>query len=272
MRNPHRSVGRLPAARRYGGLVRSLLIRAVELWPKLTGPAFNILNGKEAEPLDTSVVAAVRKSILGLLSGSTERRHRTAKAATPLRAEVIEAWGRCVGDPDSRTIAEWLDHGAPLGYTQPVPSDGVFPQVEGIEWKAESLQSLARSLSGWQNYSSAVEEATELDKLLQDYVDRGFCRLVRDEEEATKDLGRPPVLNKLGVVVKWAGDKKKCRVIWDLRESGANSLCSQGERIVLPRLSDLAQGAVRAYRRQRQPWLAAVDINWDGFSRVLCVD
>lgn len=54
MRNPHRSVGRLPAARRYGGLVRSLLIRAVELWPKLTGPAFNILNGKEAEPLDTS--------------------------------------------------------------------------------------------------------------------------------------------------------------------------------------------------------------------------
>ena len=69
---------------------------------------------------------------------------------------------------------------------------------------------------------SAVEEAAELDKLVEDYVKRGFCRLVNDDEAAMKDLGRAPVLNKLGVVVKWSADKKKSRVIWDLRESGAN--------------------------------------------------
>ena len=217
--------------------------------------------------MDERIVSAVRNSVLGLLSGSTGSRDRKAKASTPLRAEVIEAWGRCVGDPDSETIAGWLDNGAPLGYTQPIPCNGVFPKVEGIEWKAEALQTLARSLSGWQNYMSAVEEAAELDKLVEDYVKRGFCRLVEDDEAAMKDLGRAPVLNKLGVVVKWSADKKKSRVIWDLRESGANALCSQGERIVLPRLLDLAQGAVNAYRRQREPWLAAVDIR-DAFMNV----
>ena len=109
-----------------------------------------------------------------------------------------------------------------------------------------------------------LEEAAELEKLVEDYVKRGFCRLVEDDEAAKKDLGRTPVLNKLGVVVKWSADKKKSRVIWDVRESG---LCSQGERIVLPRLLDLAQGAVNAYRRQREPWLAAVDIR-DAFMNI----
>ena len=40
MRNPHRSLPRLPGARRYGGSVRSLLNKAVELWPNLIEPAF----------------------------------------------------------------------------------------------------------------------------------------------------------------------------------------------------------------------------------------
>ena len=126
---------------------------------------------------------------------------------------------------------------------------------------------LTRSLHGWQNYSSATGEAEELNKLISDYVDRGFCRVVDSEEEAKTDLGKQPVLNKLGVVVKFNGDKKKCRVIWDLRESGANTHCSQGERIVLPRLLDLASAAVQKYRRQRTPWIAAVDIR-DAFMNI----
>lgn len=126
---------------------------------------------------------------------------------------------------------------------------------------------LTRSLHGWQNYASASEESEELDKLISDYVKRGFCRIVETEDEAKSELGRLPVLNKLGVVVKFNGDKKKCRVIWDVRESGANIHCSQGERIVLPRFLDLASGAVHKYRRRRTPWLAAVDIR-DAFMNI----
>eukprot|EP00969_Alexandrium_andersonii_P097372 4297281-Alexandrium_andersonii.AAC.1 len=36
----------------------------------------------------------------------------------------------------------------------------------------------------------------------------------------------------------------KHRIIWDLRRSRVNSLVRQGERIVLPRLLDVAQDAL----------------------------
>ena len=69
------------------------------------------------------------------------------------------------------------------------------------------------------------------------------------------------MLNKLGLIVKVNPQgTKKCRLIWDLRESRANAICCQGERILLPRLLDLAQQAVRQYRHGNEPWLAAVDV------------
>ena len=37
-------------------------------------------------------------------------------------------------------------------------------------------------------------------------------------------------------------------------------MCHQGERIILPRLLDVAIQAIRVYRDERIPWLAAVDI------------
>lgn len=46
-----------------------------------------------------------------------------------------------------------------MGYTQPIPTNGIFPVVDGEGWKEERLKSLARSLSGWTNYESAIEEA-----------------------------------------------------------------------------------------------------------------
>ena len=267
MRNPHRSIQRLPKSKKVGRLVRVLLEKALDLWPSLVRPASLILQGKEAEAMDEKVVEQVRRSVLLLLAGDQGERVRTAVAKTPLRANVIEAWGKAIEDPDADTLASWLDHGAPLGYTQPIPTRWIFPRVSGIEWKEQALMDLTRSLHGWQNYASASEESEELDKLISDYVKRGFCRIVETEDEAKSELGRLPVLNKLGVVVKFNGDKKKCRVIWDVRESGANIHCSQGERIVLPRLLDLASGAVHKYRRRRTPWLAAVDIR-DAFMNI----
>ena len=48
---------------------------------------------------------------------------------------------------------------------------------------------------------------------------------------------RTPVLNTLGIV-KEKESGRKARIIWDLREFGINELCSQGERIILPRVTD----------------------------------
>ena len=55
--------------------------------------------------------------------------------------------------------------------------------------------------------------------LLDNYIQRGSCHTASFVEEAERELGRKPVLNKLGVVVKHpASGKRKARIIWDLKE------------------------------------------------------
>ena len=99
---------------------------------------------------------------------------------------------------------------------------------------------------------------------LIEYTNRGFCHKLHSMEEAERELGRKPILNRLGVV---SGRQKKSRIIWDLKESGANLHCRQKERILLPRLLDLASQAIEVYRAGDQVWLAAVDIK-DAFMNI----
>ena len=201
--------------------------------------------------------------------GTTLRpRQRTARASTPIHAGIIEAWGVATKDPDTKHLSQWLDRGAPLGYSESIPTAGIFPEVPRAETGHVAQQDLYRAIEGWQNYKSAEEEADDLNALVEDYIDRKFCHVVSDMESATKELGHTPVLNKLGVITKFnAQGVKKSRIIWDLRESKANQMCHQGERIILPRLLDVAIQAIRVYRDERAPWLAAVDIR-DAFMNI----
>lgn len=73
-------------------------------------------------------------------------------------------------------------------------------------------------------------------------------------EQAEKELGTKPILNKLGVVVKITeSGERKCRIVWDLRESEANRHCKQAERIVLPRLTDIAKAVCKVYHGNSEP-------------------
>ena len=112
--------------------------------------------------------------------------------------------------------------------------------------KAEDAVSRVRQWEGWTNCPSAVEEGVELRRLVEDYKSRGFCHFVysqhfvHSQHEARKELSETPLFNKLGVIVKMkarTGDEevRQTRIIWDLRESGANDSCFQSERVVLPR-------------------------------------
>jgi len=129
----------------------------------------------------------------------------------------------------------------------------------------------AKTLEGWANYSSASEENKVLQELIQDYKKKGFCHTAASIEEATQELQRKPVLNKLGVLVKTKIENgvevKKARIIWDLRRSGANSCCRQGERVLLPRLLDLAASALEGFRKSKDCWVAVIDIR-DAFLNI----
>ena len=110
-------------------------------------------------------------------------------------------------------------------------------------------------LREWQNYKSAEEEQEGLVP-------------APSQHRTTRSRAEKITLNKLGVVVKFTeSGAKKSRVVWDLRRSGANSKCHQAERIVLPRLTDLAAAATRAYRSGKEPWLVALDVR-DAFLNI----
>ena len=158
-----------------------------------------------------------------------------------------------------------------MGFAQEIETNGIFPTVSSTLSEQEFEQIQAKTLEGWTNYESAEMEEDELRKLVQDYADRGFCHLVPDLAE--RELGRAPILNRLAVIVKAKVNddgetQKKSRIVWDLRRSGANAVCKQTERILLPRLLDVAAHVLEQYRKgQEECWLAAVDIR-DAFMNI----
>ena len=95
----------------------------------------------------------------------------------------------------------------------------------------------AEVLWAWGDFTKDSDDDWQEDliTLVTEAQAKGFISLSDTMEETAEYLGRWPVLNKLGFIVKVKGDKRKARLIWDFRESGANGLCSQGERIMLPR-------------------------------------
>ena len=122
---------RVQGARQVGRALHKLLRGCLAKWPGLKLPAKAILRGETPDELDDKLVDKVRAAVLTVLGAPEEVRHRqrTAPAQTPLRAEVMEAWGRATSDPDATTLASWLDKGAPLGISEPIVSNGVFAEV-----------------------------------------------------------------------------------------------------------------------------------------------
>ena len=165
------------------------------------------------------------------------------------------------------TLASWLQTGAPLDFSEPIPNTGIFPPVESMKWDLEAAKLLAREFEGWQNHPSANEFESDLNQLVRDALDKGFCSLSDSVEEATCKVGIEPTFNKLGVIVKERAGKRKARIIWDLRESGVNKLCSQGERILLPRLSDVVGDALDVFRRGGTASFFAIDVR-DAFHNI----
>ena len=175
---------------------------------------------------------------------------RTAKA---LFAPLIWAWGSAVDDPDARLLAAWLREGAPLGFSEQIPNTGVFPPAETKVWEEESASSLSRALEGWQNHPSAVEWEEDFERLVTEAKEKGFCSIYDNMEDAERDIGRRPTLNKLRLIVKERNGVRKARIIWDLRESGVNRLCSQGERVLLPKITDVLHDTLGVFRKGGTP-------------------
>ena len=148
--------------------MHKILLQSLQQWPELVEPARAILQGREPKDYPVDLLEKTRSAVLTALGATDSVRHRTrtAPANTPIQASVIEAWGHASDDPDSTTLASWLDHGAPLGISEPIGTTGVFPATEAKGLVPHS-QVDRRALEGWSNYASAEEEAEVLDELIR---------------------------------------------------------------------------------------------------------
>ena len=185
-------------------------------------------------------------------------------------AKWVEAYCEATGDPDVH-LAGWLSQGAPLGVLNPVVPSGVFPPVVERPSSPAEVAAVASDPAGWTNYRSATDDPKIARKLLKKMTDNKWADAVGSWESVEQLVGGRATLNKLGLVSKLRPDGTwKHRLIWDLRESGINGVIRQGERVVLPRLSDVVNSARRLHgsRQGNHPvTMLVLDIS-DAFHQV----
>lgn len=262
MRNPAKSIGRLPRTKELGSLVRELIDTCLSKYPELKQTARDILEGKEEVTQLTPDVADKLREATKKMLHADDLPEKTTVGETPLQAEVIWGWGDNSDDPDAAVLATWLRIGAPLGFDEHIKRTGVFPPSADTPLHMSEEMELMKDLDQWCNWPSAEEEAEDLHRLIREAEEKRFCRVLKDDSNTRAELQGPQVLNKLGVVVKYQGpdNKKKSRIIWDMRESGINKRCDPSERIILPRLTDAVHDALDLMREGQSPILAAIDI------------
>jgi hypothetical protein len=249
-------------------MLRELLEAGIRQYPQLKHTARDVIRGEPVvREMDEQALEEVKRAALKLLAAEAPVPRKTAPADSPINAHLLWGWGEHTDDPDAQLLAKWVLQGAPLGFDHPITTVGVFPKVTGTPADAPELAEIMRPAEGWENWPSAVEEAEDLEKLVKEAEAKGFCTVTWDAREADRCLGGPPVLNRLGVVVKMQGDKKKSRIVWDMRESGVNTRCNPAERILLPRLLDVVHDTLNILRNGGSPSYAAVDIQ-DAFHNI----
>lgn len=106
--------------------------------------------------------------------------------------------------------------------------------------EADRLQAVGELIGADGNYVSYEENKEDADALFAEEVAKGFAHWATDKEVLEQKYGKL-VQSSIGVIVKYKKDQKKVRLVHDLRRSGVNSTIKFSERLVLPRLRDLAE-------------------------------
>eukprot|EP00435_Cladocopium_sp_Y103_P016770 s2504_g4.t1 len=220
MRQPAKAIERLPMSKELGSCLRELLENALVKYPALEKTAQDILDGQAVvQEMDANAITEIKGAVSKLLKPENPPPQRTARADSPLDAQLIWGWGDMSDDPDAKTLATWVLRGAPLGFDESIPCHGVFPRITATPADAEDLAELHSSMDDWSNWPSATEEQEDLCNLVRQAESKGFCEVIASLDEAKANLGIEPALNKLGVVVKYHGEPPK-----------KNNMGSQGER------------------------------------------
>ena len=162
--------------------------------------------------------------------------------------DLFRALADLSGDPDI-DIADWVDHGFPLGIDRPIVPRGVFPHVaddsDAINMSKTFDTMMATSeLHAHRNYKSYYDEAEAADQDLERIVNMNFAEKMNASELEAK-FGKEMRIPKVAVIAKEKADgSNNIRLIVGMLRSGTNGFIKIRERLVLPRMTDLAEATV----------------------------
>jgi hypothetical protein len=193
-----------------------------------------------------------------------------------LQHHLFHAWIQASGGPDV-FLPVWLLSGAPLGLTVPVGCYGIFPRVK-YQKPPHSVCDILTPDGEWSNYRSTEEDLVTCAGLLQHMLDNNWAQSFNAKEELLNHLNATEIiLIKLALITETKPDgTTKRRLVWDFLRSRVNSLTHQGERIILPRVSDFVEGILLDVRNLRNfsedtldilVWLFGIDIS-DAFHQI----
>ena len=103
---------------------------------------------------------------------------------------MVKAVQASIKDPDVH-IATWLEVGAPMGISLPIDRGLLFPEQE--EDASLTVEELHDAQQWSKNHPSfehvdGTEEAPGT-ALMQEYLEKGFCRLFKSVDAAQQELG-----------------------------------------------------------------------------------
>ena len=245
MRNPARSVSRIPKARATGRTIFSVL-KALLLAHVSHLAVLDSLGTDHCPGFPTSLVEQARHQCASAL-GFTYNPANTADW-TDLRPDFVENYVRQAEDPEV-ALSHWLRAGCPLGIRDELEPSGIFPAVNEREKPATEAENLYSDAASFANYASLAEWPDAAKEQIDRLASENFIEVFDSYQQMEAALGEKPILSKLALISKERPDGTyKHRLIVDLLRSEVNAHISQGERIVLPRVGDAVKDALKLRR------------------------
>ena len=188
-------------------------------------------------PFPTDLIVAARRKLAHAFSTEPE----TTGYQTGICRQILSE----ADDPDCSTIPDWLEFGFPLGSNDQIVNNGIFPETDSVSASIKASQALGILLQDWdgsaRNYKSFEEAGAKGQAEFDRLVECGRATKKSSWDEVVHHVGQGAKLTKLACVIKQKEGTEKVRLVVDMHRSGINGLMMLRERVILPRISDVAE-------------------------------
>ena len=236
LRDPYKAVLHNGAAWKVGATIRHALLTVIRQ---------AIRRGENPQKIGTGFQGFSERTVEEAATALAREMKVEAEEPSPIRVSLLEALLKASRDAEE-DVTEWLRTGFPLGIDKELKVNRIFPiTAEDTKAVEESrryqLLTEACGVDDLENYKSFAEAGGAAIEELDRIAAEGYATKCTSWEEVTRSAGDGASLTRLGCIQKTRPDGSvKTRLVVDCRRSGVNGLMTIRQRVVLPRVSEVA--------------------------------